>query len=54
LLDAAGIAAVAALKDARIPGFNEKTGKADYENMTKDKLPNFSCTYHNFCSQSWN
>ena len=39
LLDAAGIAAVAALKDAKMPGFNAETGKADYENMTKNKLP---------------
>jgi len=39
LLDAAGIAAVAALRNAKIPGYNENTGKADYENQTDKKLP---------------
>lgn len=39
LLDAAGIAAVAALRSARFPGYNEETGKADYENPTDKKLP---------------
>jgi len=39
LLDAAGIAAVAALRNAKFPGYNEETGKADYENPTDKKLP---------------
>ena len=31
LLDAAGIGAIAALKDAKIPEYNEETGKIDYD-----------------------
>jgi len=39
LLDASGLAAIAALKSARIPKYNEETGKADYENLTDKKFP---------------
>lgn len=38
LFDAAGLAAMAALRDAKMPGKNE-AGKADYENRTNEKLP---------------
>lgn len=50
LLDAAGIAAVAALKSAKMPGYNEETGKADYEKHSgkiplSDDFP-VSITFH--------
>ncbi len=38
LFDAGGLAALAALKDARMPGKNE-FNKADYDNRTDEKLP---------------
>lgn len=38
LFDAAGLAAMAALRDAKMPGKDEN-GKADYENRTNEKLP---------------
>ncbi len=39
LLDAAGIGAIAALKNARIPKYNEKEEKIIYEEKTNTKLP---------------
>ncbi|MEK6874080.1 MAG: RNA-binding protein [Nanoarchaeota archaeon] len=39
LLDAAFIAAVAALKDAKIPFYDKKEEKIDYEKPSKEKLP---------------
>jgi exosome complex component RRP42 len=39
LLDAAGIGAVTALKLAKIPHYDEKTGKIDYEVVPAKKLP---------------
>jgi exosome complex component RRP42 len=39
LLDAAGIGAVTALKLAKIPHYDEKTGKIDYEVAPAKKLP---------------
>lgn len=50
LLDAAGVGAVAALKSAKMPGYNEETGKADYEKHTgkiplKEDFP-LSITFH--------
>ncbi len=39
LLDAAGIGAVAALKSAKIPFYDGKEGKIDYEKESKEKLP---------------
>ncbi|MDP4012995.1 MAG: exosome complex protein Rrp42 [Candidatus Nanoarchaeia archaeon] len=39
LFDAASLAALAALKDARMPKFNEETGKVDYSERTKEPLP---------------
>ncbi|VVB79355.1 Exosome complex component Rrp42 [uncultured archaeon] len=50
LLDAAGIAAIAALKSAKMPGYNEATGKADYEKHAgkiplSDDFP-ISITFH--------
>jgi exosome complex component RRP42 len=39
LLDAAGIGAVAALRAAKLPFYDEKEGKIDYEKEAKDKLP---------------
>jgi exosome complex component RRP42 len=39
LLDAAGIGAVAALRSAKMPGYNEETEKADYKHMTTKSLP---------------
>tara|TARA_Y100000310_G_C20586696_1_gene765793 strand:- start:433 stop:1206 length:774 start_codon:yes stop_codon:yes gene_type:complete len=38
LFDAASLAALAALKDARFPEFDKKTGKVNYEKKTKTKL----------------
>ncbi len=38
LIDASGIGAIAALRDAVLPGLDEN-GKPDYKNRTKDKLP---------------
>jgi len=38
LLDAAGIGAIAALKDARIPKFNEETGKTAFGEWTDQKI----------------
>jgi exosome complex component RRP42 len=38
LFDAAGLAALAALKDAKMPGKTE-FNKADYDNRTEEKLP---------------
>ncbi len=38
LLDAAGLGAVAALKDARIPGYNEETGKTKFGEWTDKKV----------------
>jgi len=50
LLDAASIAAVAALMDARIPKYDEKTGRVCFGEWTKDKLPlnsmPFLMTFH--------
>jgi len=39
LLDAAFIAAVAALKDAKVPFYDKKEGKIDYDKPSKEKLP---------------
>jgi len=39
LLDAAGIGAVVALKTARIPKYDEKTGKVVYGKLTDKKIP---------------
>jgi exosome complex component RRP42 len=39
LMDAAGIAAVAALRDAKIPGYNEETGKTNYKEKTNKSVP---------------
>jgi exosome complex component RRP42 len=39
LLDAAGIAAVAALKDSKIPKYNEETGRTMFGEWTEEKLP---------------
>lgn len=39
LVDAAGIAAIAALKTARIPKFDEETGKVLYGEWTDKKIP---------------
>lgn len=39
LLDAAGIGAVIALKNAKIPKYNEETGKADYGESSGKKVP---------------
>jgi len=39
LLDAAGIGAVAALKTAKIPKYNEETGKTEFGEWTKDSIP---------------
>jgi len=39
LFDAAALAALAALKDARFPEYDEKEGKVDYSKKTKTKLP---------------
>jgi len=39
LMDAAAIGALIALKDAKIPKFDEKTEKVVYGEWTKDKLP---------------
>ena len=39
LLDAAGIGVIAALKAARIPEYNEETGKAKFGEWTKNKIP---------------
>ena len=39
LFDAAALAALAALKDARFPEYDEKTEKVDYSKKTKTKLP---------------
>ena len=38
LMDAAGIGAVAALKNARIPGYNEETGKTKFGEWTDKKI----------------
>ena len=38
LLDAAGLGAVAALKNARIPGYNEETGKTKFGEWTDKKI----------------
>ena len=39
LLDAAGIGAIAALKDAKVPFYDEKTGKIDYDKDPVSALP---------------
>lgn len=39
LMDAAGIAAVAALRDAKIPGYDEETGKTIYKEKTNKSVP---------------
>jgi|SRR3990172_7122173 len=39
LIDAAGIAAVAALKSARMPKYDEETGKIVYGELTDKKIP---------------
>ncbi len=39
LLDAAGIGAIAALKSARIPKFDEETGKTQFGEWTDKKIP---------------
>ena len=39
LLDAAGIAAIAALKNARIPVYDKERGKTSYGEWSKDKVP---------------
>ncbi len=39
LLDAAGLAAIAALKNAKFPKYDEETGKADYHEYTDKKFP---------------
>ena len=39
LLDAAAIAAVVALKNAKIPKYNEDTGKTVYGELTKESVP---------------
>ncbi len=39
LFDAAGMGAVAALKDAKIPKYDKKEEKIDYEEKTKEKIP---------------
>src|SRR3989339_529054 len=39
LLDAAGIGALVALKNARMPKYNEKTEKVEYGELTKEPLP---------------
>src|SRR3990170_5963308 len=39
LMDAAGIAAVAALKSARMPKYDEETGKIVYGELTDKKIP---------------
>jgi len=39
LLDAAAIAAVVALKNAKIPKYNEDTGKTVYGELTKESIP---------------
>ena len=39
LIDAACIGAIAALKNAKIPFYDEETGKIDYEKESKQKLP---------------
>ena len=39
LLDAAFMAAVAALKDAKVPFYDKKEGKIDYDKPSKEKLP---------------
>ena len=39
LFDAAALAALAALKDAKFPKYDEKEGKVDYNEKTKNKLP---------------
>jgi exosome complex component RRP42 len=38
LLDAAGIGAIAALKNARIPKYNEETGKTKFGEWTENKI----------------
>ncbi len=37
--DAASLAALAALKDAKFPEFDKKTGKVDYDKRTKNGVP---------------
>ncbi|MCK9596116.1 exosome complex protein Rrp42 [Candidatus Pacearchaeota archaeon] len=39
LLDAAGIGAVAALKNAKIPKYNEETGKTEFGEWTENSVP---------------
>ena len=39
LLDAAGIGAVAALRNAKIPMYNEESGKADYKHKSEKNVP---------------
>ncbi|MCK5602469.1 exosome complex protein Rrp42 [Candidatus Pacearchaeota archaeon] len=39
LMDAAGIGAIAAMKTARLPGYDEETGKLDYKNPSDNPLP---------------
>jgi len=38
-LDAAGIGAVVALKEAKLPVYDEENDKVDYEAESKEKLP---------------
>jgi len=39
LLDAAVIGALASLREAKVPAYNEETGKIDYKKEAKEKLP---------------
>ncbi|MBT3941054.1 exosome complex protein Rrp42 [Candidatus Woesearchaeota archaeon] len=39
LFDAGLLGAIAALKTARMPAFDKKTGKVDYRTLTKEKVP---------------
>jgi exosome complex component RRP42 len=39
MLDAAGIGAIVALKNAKMPKYNEETGKAVFGEWTEDKVP---------------
>ena len=39
ILDAAGIGAVAALKSAKIPKYDEKEEKVNYDEKTKESIP---------------
>ena len=49
VLDAAFIGALAALKSAKLPVYNEKTGKIDYEKESKESFPLTNNVPFNFC-----